>query len=644
MPGLVGLVTDQDRTPPAATVLAPMIDAMVGDAQAQPRWIYDDDPRLAVGWTGHVWHDQSDHVAFNDGSFIVLHGEVHRLPPSQNADEKASCNGTSGVAAKFLTGYLLQGTPFLADVEGHFAAVIWDARRRRCALITDKFASQPLYISHEQGRLAFASTIRALLCLPHLSRTICKQGLVEFFAFGHLWNHHTLFESIHCFDAATVLEIDDQAQVVSREQYWRPAPGRRNDLQSSLEAVDEALTAAVADRVQGNVPLGLSLSGGLDARTILAVMDHEKVSPKCLCMGMEGSLDQVSSARLAQMVRCEYHSYVLDERFLVDFERHLLGMVELTDGHYLSQCIVMPTLPTYERLGIRALLRGHAGELMHMRKAYNFSIDGSVSDLQTDSSLQAWLLNRLQAHLTDNLEGPLIRGLAAAEFAQLAEGALLAAMTKTSQWEDPVDRIGQLFLDQRIRRETAMSLQKFGSVVDVRAPYLDGRVTEALLSCPPQLRLGDDLQTFILRKHRPEFLAPLNSNTGAPVGAGAWRRNFGVFRMRILAKLGVKGFQPYERLGLWLRRELRPTVERILLDPRCLERGLLEPDTVRGVLRRHFQGAQNHTFLIMALLALEIGFRRFLDGATSRNPVDCGPVSETMRRHVDSPRTHATVT
>jgi hypothetical protein len=61
------------------------------------------------------------------------------------------------------------------------------------------------------------------------------------------------------------------------------------------------------------------------------------------------------------------------------------------------------------------------------------------------------------------------------------------------------------------------------------------------------------------------------------------------------------------------------------------------------VLRRHFQGAHNHTFLIMALLALEIGFRRFLDGAT-RNPVDCGPESDTTRRPIDSPRTHATVT
>ena len=51
------------------------------------------------------------------------------------------------------------------------------------------------------------------------------------------------------------------------------------------------------------------------------------------------------------------------------------AMVRLTDGHYLSQCIVMPTLPVYRDLGVQVLLRGHAGELMHMTKAYNFSLD-----------------------------------------------------------------------------------------------------------------------------------------------------------------------------------------------------------------------------------------------------------------------------
>src|SRR5690606_18879785 len=135
----------------------------------------------------------------------------------------------------------------------------------------------------------------------------------------------------------------------------------------------------------------------------------------------------------------------------------------------------------------------------------------------------------------------------------LARESLREGLAATSQWDHPVDRVSQLFLDQRTRRETAMSLVKFGSVVDVRLPYLDGRVVEALFRSPPELRLGEAIQTHILRKRRPAFLKPLNSNNGAPVGASQWRKQWGYFKMRVLAKLGVKGYQPYERLGLWLR-------------------------------------------------------------------------------------------
>ena len=62
-----------------------------------------------------------------------------------------------------------------------------------------------------------------------------------------------------------------------------------------------------------------------------------------------------------------------------------------------------------------------------------------------------------------------------------------------------------------------------------------------------------------------------NANNGATMSAGPLMQKFGEFKLRVLAKLGVPGYQPYERLGLWLRRELRDLVLRILLDPQCLD-------------------------------------------------------------------------
>ena len=140
-------------------------------------------------------------------------------------------------------------------------------------------------------------------------------------------------------------------------------------------------------------------------------------------------------------------------------------------------------------------------------------------------------------------------------------------------------------------------------------------LVEALLEAPPALKLGERIQAHILRRRRPTFLDVVNVNTGARMTAGPLGRLLGRVRQKVLAKLGVKGYQPYERLGLWLRRELRPLVAEVLLDPRCLDRGIFHPPAVRAVIERHNTGRGNHTFLILAMLIFEAGQRMFADGS-----------------------------
>jgi hypothetical protein len=186
--------------------------------------------------------------------------------------------------------------------------------------------------------------------------------------------------------------------------------------------------------------------------------------------------------------------------------------------------------------------------------------------------------------------------------------------------DHPVNRISHLFISQLLRRETAVSMMEFGSVVETRLPYLDAKLVQVLLSAPPQLRVGERIQAHILRRRQPAFLKVPNANTGTRLGAGRLRRAMSTFRMKALAKLGVWGYQPYERMGLWLRREVRPLVERLLLSPRCLERGIFDPDALRQVLHAHLDRGHNHTSLIVALMVFELAQQEFLDEGPSDSP------------------------
>ena len=61
------------------------------------------------------------------------------------------------------------------------------------------------------------------------------------------------------------------------------------------------------------------------------------------------------------------------------------------------------------------------------------------------------------------------------------------------------------------------------------------------------------------------------------MGAGPAVTALAHFRMRVSAKLGLPGYQPYERLGLWLKRELSPLVDRLVLGDAFLSRGICRP-------------------------------------------------------------------
>jgi asparagine synthase (glutamine-hydrolysing) len=598
---------------------------------------------MATRMRHHPWYQESRHVdeaggialgrmalgflhtaaqpAFNEDRSVlaVMDGEIYDYDQQrQRLASKGHVFRGDSPAELLLHGYESEGAAFFRRLNGKFVAAIWLTRERRLILTCDRFGMRPLYYAWQRGRLLFASEIKALLADRDLPRRAHLRGIAEFFTFGQLLGEDTLLESVRLLPAAGWLTYDVDRDRVTLEHYGRmgdwfgtAARAQGASQEAVLDRIDHAFGQAVERCTAGSNRLGLSLSGGLDSRTILAAVEPQRPLTT-VSIGMDGSMDHRSAAEMARLAQRQHHSCLLDERFLASFGDHLRHMVRLTDGHYLSQCIVMPTLRRYRELGIEVLLRGHAGELLHMHKAYNFSLDGEALGLGDEASLESWLYRHLQTYMLEGTEGRLFAPALRTQMDGLARESLRDCLGESDGLTPPLHRIWHLFITQRLRRETAMSLVKFGSLVETRLPYLDNDLVDALFSAPPELKLGDTIQSHILRRRNPAFLKVLNVNTGTRMEAGPLRRLAGKVRQKVLAKLGVRGYQPYERLGLWLRRELRPLVQQLLLSDRCLGRGIFDADTLRQVVANHLAGG-NHTFLIMALMVFETGQRDFID-------------------------------
>ncbi|MGE3957967.1 MAG: asparagine synthetase B [Vicinamibacterales bacterium] len=558
---------------------------------------------VALGRVSHAGPAQCDLCVTADGrDLLAWEGEIYNLASERArlVDAGVRIDGTDA-GEVLLRGWQVEGAAFLARLNGMFTFALWNGTAQTLTLATDRFGLRPLFYTCTPQAFVAATELKTLLSTPGVGRNWSEAGVAEFFAFGHFITDRTLIDGIRQVPPATYLTFSAGDRRLTTGTYWTPslAPSQATP-EEQVSLLDERMARAVEIRAREGERLGISLSGGLDSRTLLGLVPPGR-NLRSVCLGIEGGIDHRSAAELARLVNVPHHAYVLDSRVLDNFEANLREMVGLTDGHYLDQGIVMPTMATYREQGIDFLLRGHGGELLHMKKAYSFSLDAAALAASAPE-LETWLQHHLTAYMLDGVP----QDLFVFDVRPMAYRSLREALDQTPAGAQPIDSVWPLVLSARLHRETSLSVQMFGYFAAVRMPFLDNDVIDSLFAMPASMKLGADLQIEILRRRKPEFVDVVNANTGARMGAGPLETNLAYARMRIAAKLGFKGYQPYERLGLWLRRELKPMVDRVLLSDTFLQRGLFRADAVRRVVSEHYTGA-NHTFLLMSLICFELG-------------------------------------
>lgn len=545
-------------------------------------------------------------VASSDGSVkVVLHGEISF--PNDLIDNQNAC--AAKIVAEEFVRRRSSGSidDFFAQLHGRFNLALWDDAENKLHLFTDFYGSSLLYYTQCEKQFLFSSDLLVLMKHHAVSRTFDKQGIAQFFTYGQYVGERTSFESIRVPAPRSHLIFDAQKGTLTKGQYasdfTHNAILSTESLSDQTDAIADAFYQSVQRDSLNTANLGVSLSGGLDARSILACIQTDFPSDiVSIAMGIPGCGDHKLATQLAKRFGTTHFNYTLNTDFLHDYPTHFEEMVRLTDGQYLSTAIVIPTLDYYRQKNVKVLLRGHAGELFHLTKAYAFSL--KVSELEQLNSRKAvfdWSVQHLKSYMLNGVDKPLLKDITQSQFNQMGATGLEDMFSSCAQTPQPAAILWQLFLDMRVHREIALSMKKFGSRIEVRLPFLDKTLHERLFSAPRSICMGETIEKRILEKFRPDFLKVKNVNTGTYIGASELRQQISHFIQRVLAKLGAPGYQPYERMGLWLRRELKDYVYQLVLSPQNLDSGLFNPDTLKWIINDHNNGA-NHTYLIVALM------------------------------------------
>ena len=169
--------------------------------------------------------------------------------------------------------YRAYGLDFPDKIEGMFAVSLYDRTRRLGLLVRDRAGQKPLYYMKHEGSLWYASEIKALLAVPGFQRRVNPEALHHYLSYKNVPNPLSIFEDIKMLPPAHLLLWKD-GELESPKPYWRlnwaPFTGQLSEPELAEELL-RRLRLATKKRLTSDVPVGLSLSGGLDSSLSLAL-------------------------------------------------------------------------------------------------------------------------------------------------------------------------------------------------------------------------------------------------------------------------------------------------------------------------------------------------------------------------------------
>jgi asparagine synthase (glutamine-hydrolysing) len=284
---------------------------------------------LALINTRYAIVDLSDraHQPFvsGDGSIVAtFNGEIYNFHELRTALTAAGAVlRTASDTEALVEGYGVWGDDLWRRLNGFWAVVLYDARRRTVIVSRDRMGVAPLYYRETPGGLFFASEIRPLLDVAPGAGDIDQDTVTGFIEHGLKdFDAATCYRDVRSFPAACVLRFAGQCSRVAqaeRTEYWR-YPSRRwsardLSLDEAAVRVRHTLTRAVELRLRADVPVAFELSGGLDSSSIVAVAATLRDSPvSTYTISVPGRDEEPYARQLRERYRLDYHVLRGDER------------------------------------------------------------------------------------------------------------------------------------------------------------------------------------------------------------------------------------------------------------------------------------------------------------------------------------------
>ena len=595
MPGIVGVISQRSAdecTHEVESMLASMQHEdfySLGTYRAEELGVYS-------GWVAHEDSFAAGQVFFNEQRDIalVLSGECF-VDPETRSDLRRKGHRVETSNDWLVHLYEEEGEQLVEKLNGLFSGVLIDKRRKKAFLFNDRYGSERIYWHETEDALYFASEAKALLRILPKLREFDLEGVAQFLAFGCTLRWQTLFRGVHLLPGGSLWTFEDGT--CNKRQYfdsrtWESLPSLSAE---SFEIQFEETFKRILPRyfeTASNV--GISLTGGLDTRMIMACLPKAAENPISYTFtGQEQeTMDDRIAAQVAEVCGLEHRLVRLGADFFSDFTSHADRTVYVTDGCFsITGAHEIYFNKQARRLAPVRLTGLFGGEIL--RGVSTFKPIG----------------------LSPSLISP--------EFGQSASASVVEFAAATTH---PIASAAFRNVPWNLFGSVAASR----SQVILRTPYLDNEIVALAFQTPESLQRSPRASLHLVENNskrlrdiptdrriegknaglinrlkqlffEASFKLDYLHNEGMPHGLC----RFDSILERIDSKVRIFGHHKFIHYRSWFRRELAEYVKSVVTGARARRMPFWNSAFLERMAREHFLGRNNYTLEINAVITLE---------------------------------------
>jgi asparagine synthase (glutamine-hydrolysing) len=640
MCGIVGVYDRSEGRPADRSDLRRARDLLRHRGPDQDGEYFDDDSGVALGVrrlaiVDLVTGDQP--ITNEDGTIVVVfngeiynHGELRR-----ELEARGHRFVTRADTEAVVHAYEEWGLDCATRLNGIFAFAVWDTRARRMYLARDPYGVKPLYYAEQDGVLTFASELKGILAQPGITPEVDSEALHLCLTFRYVPSPWTLFRGIRKLAPGTYLcARPDGVEVAS---YVRaPEPALEDaDPRELAEELRRRLRAAVRRQMMSDVPISVSLSGGVDSAAILSLVSDAADGPvQAFTIGFGENSEIPLAQEIAGRFGARLTTRVASPADYAEFLDRFVWHLEEPTSNESAPAYFFVAEMAHEH-GIKVLLTGQGpdetfgGYTRYLGAAYQPMVSSLPPALMRGASTFGSVAARRSYNarrFTDMLAGggEADRLLSAYTFIR---PSLRDALLNQDVLMGVDHELPRAFVEQQLEEAPEGTLLERMLYVDARTSLADD-----LLLCEDKLSMAASVEA------RVPYL-DLDYMAFAERVPGSLKIRLG--RRKHLHREVVRDVIPRDvarrrKLGWgipmrrWFRGELGHRLREAVNDRPSLTREYLDRGTVNRLLEEHAARRENHDGVLFLLLALESWFQSFIvqsepavrtDFSQSRSPV-----------------------